>query len=151
MILEIKEPAVKVELKYKTKSIVKITNELENKNFEELYFNVTSENNVEALCKIIMAFAVNEDNGLQYFKNIDEVYEFLDVYMAENKKTYKEIFSMIAEDINKQGFFNSKMTLEELHQKINSHIAMDLNKIIKESAEKAIVQVAQDEMQFHKG
>lgn len=149
MILEIKNK--KIELTYKTRKIVQLTKELKGKNFEELYFNSISENNIEALAEIILVFAEDKNTGLNVFKNIEEVYDFIDDYMLENKKTYQEIFKEIAEDINNQGFFNSKMTEEELINKINSHISIDMNQIIKDSAEKAITQIAQNEMKISKG
>lgn len=149
MILETKNK--KIELTYKTRKIVQLTKELKGKNFEELYFNAISENNIGALAEIILAFAENKDTGLNVFKSVEEVYDFIDDYMSENKKTYQDIFKEIAEDINNQGFFNSKMTKEELTNKINSHISIDMNQIIKDSAEKAITQIAQNEMKISKG
>lgn len=141
----------KIELTYKTRKIVQLTKELKGKNFEELYFNAISEKNIGALAEIILAFAENRDTGLNEFKNVEDVYDFIDDYMLENKKTYQDIFREIAEDINNQGFFNSRMTEEELTNKINSHISIDMNQIIKDSAEKAITQIAQNEMKVSKG
>lgn len=149
MILEVKNK--KIELTYKTRKLVQLTEELKGKNFEELYFNAISENNIEALAEIILVFAEDKNTGLNVFKNIEEVYDFIDDYMVENTKTYQDIFKDIANDINNQGFFNSKMTEEELISKINSHISIDMNQIIKESAEKAITQIAQSEMKISKG
>ena len=52
--------------------------------------------------------------------------------MEENKKTYKDIFEEIAEDINEEGFFNSKMTKKELKDKMSSPLSsMNMNDVIK--------------------
>lgn len=141
-------------LKYKTRRIVSITQEMKIKNFEELYFNAMSENSLEALAKIIYIFGEDKNSGLtekSNFPKFEDVYDFIDSYMEENKKTYAEMFKEIAEDINKMGFFNSKMTTEELEKKISSHISVDIDKIISQSAEKAIAAFAENEIQISKG
>lgn len=71
--------------------------------------------------------------------------------MEEKNKTYNDIFKEIAEDINKMGFFNKKMTKEELMEKINSDITIDMNEIIKKSAEKAVANIAEEEFKFSRG
>ena len=79
------------------------------------------------------------------------MYDFIDDYMEENKKTYKDIFEEIATDINKEGFFNSKMTKEQLKDKMSSPLSsMNMNEVIKNSAEKAIAKVAEQEFQGYK-
>lgn len=70
------------------------------------------------------------------------MYDFLDDYLEENKKTYKDIFTEIAEDINKEVFFNNKMS--------SSLSSMNMNEVIKNSAEKAIAKVAEQEFQGYR-
>ncbi len=149
MVLETKNK--KVDLIYRTRSIVRVNKELNGKNFEELYFNAVSENNVEALSKIILVFAEDVNSGLSAFKNIDEVFDFLDEYMEEKSGCYQDIFKGIAKSINEMGFFNSKMSAEELEAKMRTHMSIDMNEIIKSSAEKAIAGVAEKEFRGYKG
>ena len=149
--MELKTKLQKVNLVYRTRKIVNIAKLLDGKNFEELYFNALTENNVEALSNMILAFAEDPENGASAFKNIDEVFDFLDDYMEENKKTYQDIFKDLAESINNAGFFNKKMTKEELTTKAETHLSIDMNKIIQSSAEKAIQQVAENEMFLSRG
>lgn len=141
----------KVNLVYRTKNIVKVTKLLNGKNFEEIYFNAISENDVEALAKVILIFGEDVDSGITKFKSEDEVYAFIDDYMAENNKTYGDIFKTIAEDINEMGFFNSKMTQEELMNKMSTHMAINMEEIVKASAEKAITNMAEKEFKGYKG
>lgn len=141
----------KISLVYRTRKIVKITNLLNGKNFEELYFKALSENDIEALSKIIFIFAEDKDSGIQAFENSELVYDFLDDYMEEQNKTYQDIFKEIAEDINNMGFFKTKMSEEELTKQINNSLAIDMNEIIKSSAEKAISNIAQQEFLFSRG
>ena len=109
-----------------------------------------NEFDLEALSKIIYILAENEDKTSS-FKNSTDVYDFLDDYMEENKKTYKDIFTEIAEEINKEGFFNSKMTKEQLKDKMSSPLSsMNMNEVIKNSAEKAIAKVAEQEFQGYR-
>lgn len=141
----------KISLVYRTRKIVKITSLLKGKNFEELYFKALTENDVEALSKIIWIFAEDKDSGIDAFNSSEEVYDFLDDYMEEKEKTYQDIFAEIAEDINKMGFFKTKMTNKELESKMKNYMALDMNEIVKSSAEKAITNVAQQEFKFSRG
>ena len=94
--------------------------------------------------------AENEDKTSS-FKNNTEVYDFIDDYMAENDKTYKAIFEEIAEAINEEGFFNSKMTKKDLKDKMSNPLSsMNMNEVIKNSAEKAITKVAEQEFQGYR-
>ena len=148
MILETKNQ--KFNLVLRTRKIADIAKKLEGKNFEDVYFKAMNEFDLEALSKIIFILAENEDKT-NAFKNSTDVYDFLDDYMAENKKTYKDIFEEIAEDINKEGFFNSKMTKEQLKDKMSSPLSsMNMNEVIKSSAEKAIAKVAEQEFQGYR-
>lgn len=148
MILETKNK--KINLVLRTRKIADIAKKLEGKNFEDVYFKAMNELNLEALSKIIFILAENEDKTNSFKSNID-VYDFLDDYMEENKKTYKDIFEEIAEDINEEGFFNSKMTKKELKDKMSNPLSsMNMNEVIKNSAEKAISKVAEEQFQGYK-
>ena len=148
MILETKKQ--KINLVLRTRKIADIAKKLEGKNFEDVYFKAMNEFDLEALSKIIFILAENEDKT-NAFKNSTDVYDFLDDYMEEDKKTYKDIFEEIAEDINEEGFFNSKMTKKELKDKMSSPLSsMNMNEVIKNSAEKAIAKVAEQEFQGYR-
>ena len=81
-----------INLVFTTRKIVNITNILKGKNFEDLYFKAVNENDLDALAKIIYAFAENEA-GIKSFKTSDEVFEFIDDYKEENNKEYCDIFN----------------------------------------------------------
>ena len=148
MILETKNKRINLVLR--TRKIADIAKKLEGKNFEDVYFKAMNEFDLEALSKIIYIVAGNEDKTSSFKSNTD-VYDFIDDYMEENKKTYKDIFTEIAEDINEEGFFNSKMTKEQLKDKMSSPLSsMNMNEVIKSSAEKAIAKVAEQEFQGYR-
>lgn len=148
MLLETKNK--KINLVLRTRKIADIAKKLEGKNFEDVYFKAMNEFDLDALSKIIFILAENEDKT-NAFKNSTEVYDFIDDYMTENKKTYKDIFEEIAEDINEEGFFNSKMTKKELKDKMSNPLSsMNMNEVIKNSAEKAISKVAEEQFQGYK-
>ena len=148
MILETKNK--KINLVLRTRKLADIAKQLDGKKFEDVYFKAMNEFNLEALSKIIFILAENEDKT-SAFKNSTEVYDFIDDYMSENKKTYKEIFEEIAKDINKEGFFNSKMTKEELEGKMSNPLSsINMDELIKNSAEKAISKVAEEQFQGYK-
>lgn len=140
----------KINLVLRTRKIADIAKKLEGKNFEDVYFKAMNEFDLDALSKIIYILAENEDKT-NAFKNSTEVYDFIDDYMAENNKTYKDIFQEIAEDINEEGFFNSKMTKKELKDKMSNPLSsMNMNDVIKSSAEKAISKVAEEQFQGYR-
>lgn len=148
MLLETKNK--KINLVSRTRKIADIAKRLEGKNFEDVYFKAMKEFDIEALSKIIFILAENEDKT-NAFKDILDVYDFIDDYMAENNKTYKDIFEEIAKDINEEGFFNMKMTEEQIQKRISDPLSsMNMDELIKNSAEKAIAKVAAEEFQGYR-
>lgn len=147
--MELKTKNKSIVLVFTTRKIVNISNILKGKNFEDLYFSAMNQGDLNALSKIIFTFAEDKD-GIKAFNSSEDVYEFIDDYKTENNKSYGEIFEDLAEAINEEGFFNRKMTKKELKAKISNPLSsMNMNEVIKSSAEKAIAKVAED--QFSKG
>lgn len=144
MIIETKNK--KINLIFTTRKIVNVTNILKEKNFEELYFKAMNENDLDALSKIIFIFAEDEA-GLKSFKSSEDVYDFIDDYKQESGKTYQDIFKEMAGIINDEGFFNTKMNKKQLQEKTSNPLSgINMNEVIKSSAEKAISKVAQEEV-----
>ena len=147
--MELKTKNKTIVLVFTTRKIVNISNILKGKNFEDLYFSAMNEGDLNALSKIIFTF-VEDKNGVKAFNSSEDVYEFIDDYKAENNKSYEEIFEDLAEVINKEGFFNKKMTKKDLKAKMSNPLSsVNMNDVIKSSAEKAIAKVAEE--QFSKG
>lgn len=144
MILETKNK--KINLVFTTRKIVNISNILKGKNFEDLYFKAMNENDLDALSKIIFVFAEDEV-GIKSFKTSEEVYDFIDDYKQENNKTYQDIFNEMAGIINEEGFFKIKMNKKQLQEKTSNPLSgINMNEVIKSSAEKAISKVAEEEV-----
>lgn len=145
--MELKTQNKTIVLVFTTRKIVTISNLLKGKNFEDLYFKAMNENDLDALSKIIYIFAENAENGARAFINSEEVYDFIDDYKKENDKTYEDIFKEISEAVNSEGFFKKKMSKKELTEKISNPLSgLDMNNVIKQSAEKAITKMAEQEM-----
>ena len=124
MLLKTKNKEINLVLR--TRKIADIAKRLEGKNFEDVYFKAMNEFDLEALSKIIYILAENEDKTSS-FKSSTDVYDFIDDYMEENKKTYK------------------------LKDKMSSPLSsMNMNEVIKNSAEKAIAKVAEQEFQGYR-
>ena len=138
----------KIILVFTTRKIVSLANLLKGKNFEDLYFKAMNEKDLDALSKIIFAFAEEEESGAKAFKSSDDVYDFIDDYKQENQKTYEELFEELASAINDEGFFSKKMTKKELATQMSNPLSgTNMNKLIQESAEKAISKIAEQEFQ----
>lgn len=144
MILETKNK--KINLVFTTRKIVNISNILKEKNFEDLYFKAMNENDLDALSKIIFVFAEDEA-GMKSFKTSEDVYDFIDDYKQEQNKTYQDIFNEMAGIINEEGFFKIKMNKKQLQEKTSNPLSgINMNEVIKSSAEKAISKVAEEEV-----
>lgn len=144
--MELKTNYKTINLVFTTKKIVNISKILGNRNFEELFFRVMNENDVEALAQIIFVFAEDE-SGLKSFKNIDEVYDFIDDLISEGKKSYGDVYMEVAGAINDEGFFKKKMTKKEILEKTsNPLLSINMKEIVKNSAERAIGKVVQEQI-----
>lgn len=143
--MEMKTKNKNIILVFRTRKIVDISNILKGKNFEDLYFKAMNENDLDALSKIIFVFAEDEA-GLKSFKSSDEVYDFLDDYKEENKKSYQDIFNEIAEVVNEEGFFKTKMNKKQLQERtLNPLSTINMEEVVKNSAEKAVSKIVEEE------
>ena len=148
MILDTKNKTITIVLK--TRKIVRIANLLKIKNFEEAYFKAIQENNIEALANMLLIFAEDE-NGKQIFRNAEEVEDFIDEYKNEQNKSYKDIIDELTEVINEEGFFITKMTKEEIEERMSNPLSgTDMNALVQKSAEKAIAKVAEEQFKGFK-
>lgn len=136
-----------INLVFTTRKLVSVTNLLKGRNFEDLYFKAINENDLDSLSKIIYVFAENSEDGRKSFKTSEDVYEFIDDYKEENNKTYADIFEEIAGVINDEGFFKTKMTKEQLKDKISNPISsINMDEVIKNSTQKAIEKITETEV-----
>lgn len=144
MLIETKNKVINLVLK--TRKIIDIANILKNKNFEEAFIRAYSELDMEALAKIIFKLAEDE-NGNAAFSKTDEVYDYIDECREEGIMPI-DLYKKIAEALNDEGFFKKKMNKKELATIISNPLStIDLNKIIKSSAEKAVINIVSAELQ----
>jgi DNA-binding ferritin-like protein (Dps family) len=149
MDLKIKSKTIK--LIVKTRKIIAIARELEDNKFEEGFFTAVRDCNIELLPIIIKILAETEDSK-EPFETIDEVYDFLDDYMKESKKTYADIYMDVAKEINEKGFFSLKMTQEQLESKVNDVLlSVNYEGVMKDAIEKMATQIAEEEFKGYKG
>lgn len=148
MIIEIKNK--KVNLVLKTRKIVEIANLLKNKNFEEAFVKAYSIVDQETLGILIYKLAETED-GFALFKDIDEVYDFMDECRIEGLN-YNELYKKIAEALNEEGFFKKKMSKKELESLTSNPLsAINMNEIVQKSTENAMSKIAEQQFQGYKG
>lgn len=136
----------RINLVLRTRKIVDIARILKSKNFEECFFKTVNEKDLDALSKIIFILAEDE-NGKNPFSTSDEIYDFLDEYKIEKQKTYDNIFNELAEEINKEGFFNKKMTDKQLKNMISNPLSqINIDSITQKAVEKAIASITEAEI-----
>lgn len=149
MELSIKEKKIKLVLR--TRKIVDIAHTLKGKNFEDVFFKARNDMDLDALSKIIYTLA-EEDGNKKPFATSQDVYDFLDDYRKEQKKTYEDIFNDLTEFINEEGFFNKKMTSEEIESRTDGLMSsVNTSDIVKNVVEKTVSQVAEEEFRGFKG
>lgn len=143
MILETKNKTIN--LVFKTRKIVDIANLLKNKNFEEAFVKAYSICDREALTKIIFKLAEDEE-GKSIFTTSDDVYDFIDECKAEGITAF-DIYERIAEALNEEGFFKKKMSKKELKEMTsNPLLTMNIDNLMKNSLEKAVSKVVEQEV-----
>lgn len=137
MELKVKSKAIK--LIVKTRKIIAIAREFKDNKFEDGFFTAIRECNIELLARIIAILSDKDED-------VEEVYDFLDEYIAETGKTYTEIYMDIAKEINEKGFFSVKMTEEQLQARVDDIMSsMNYEDIIKKSIEKMATEVVTEE------
>ena len=148
MIIETKNKNINLVLK--TRKIVEIANLLKNKNFEEAFTKAYSVLDIEALAKIILKLAEDE-NGKSVFASSDEVYDFIDDCRTEGI-TINDLYEKIAEALNDEGFFKKKMSKKELKEMTSNPLSqMNMNEIVQKSAETAMSKIAEQQFQGYMG
>lgn len=146
----------KIDLKFSLRKIAKLIQNSEEKNLEDIFMKALKKNDIEKLAEIIYSFAENEtpdkDGNTKSFSSADLVYDFLDDYMKEKNLGISDIFKAVAEAINEEGFFNTRMDQETLQKRILDPLSdLNLNEIVQNSTEKAIAKIASEEFQGHRG
>lgn len=135
----------------RTKKVVELTEKLKGKNLSELIFKGINTGDIKTLVELIKAFAETED-GKQMFFAIDNVYEFIDNWVAENGKSYTELYREVIKVVNEMGFMKTKMTEEELEEMMNDPMTgVDINEIILNSTQKIVDNMAQEEFKGYQG
>ena len=137
--MELKTKSKTINIVVKTRKIIAIAKEFKDNKFEDGFFTAIRECNIELLARIIAILSAKDED-------IEEVYDFLDEYIAETGKTYTEIYMDIAKEINEKGFFSVKMTEEQLQARVNDIMSsMNYEDIIKKSIEKMATEVVTEE------
>lgn len=135
----------------RTKKVVELTEKLKGKNLSELIFKGINDGDIKILVELIRAFAEDEE-GKQVFYATDNVYSFIDDWVAENGKAYTELFKEVMKVANEMGFMKAKMTEKELEQEMNNPMSgVDIHEIIRNSTQKIVDNMAQEEFVGHQG
>ncbi len=135
----------------KTKKVIVLTEKLKAKSLNDLLFKGLNDGNLNVLAIVIQAFAEKED-GSQAFFSLENVYEFIDDYVASNNCSYQQLFEEVIKVTNEMGFLKAKMEETKLNGEIKNPISsIDLNEIIANSAQKAVETIAEEEFRGYKG
>ncbi len=135
----------------RTRKVIDLTERLKAKNLNELIFGGLTDINLKVLAELIKAFAEYEGKK-SVFSSIDTVYDYLDDLKENENMTYEDIYKEVIKVTNEMGFFKKKMDERELETEMNSPmINIDFKEIVKESAQKAVDTIAQEEFKGYLG
>ncbi len=135
----------------RTRKVIDLTERLKAKNLNELIFGGLTDINLKVLAELIKAFAEYEDKS-SVFKSVNSVYDYLDELKENENMSYEDIYKEVIKVTNEMGFFKKKMSKEELEKEMNSPmINIDFKEIVKESAQKAVDTIAQEEFKGYLG
>ncbi len=135
----------------RTKKVIALTEKLDAKNLNDLIFKSANEVNVKVLAEIILEFAEGTD-GNKMFSSVNDVYDFMDSWIKENQKSYKDLFMEVAKVVNEMGFFKEKMTEEQMEKQMNNTAYdIDMAELVRNSAQKFVDTMAEEEFKGYKG
>lgn len=142
---------INISLVPRTKKVIALTEALKTKSLNDLLFKGLNEGNLSILAKVIHTFAEKED-GSQAFYSINNVYDFIDDYVANNNCSYQKLYEEVIKVTNEMGFLKVKMEETALNGEIKNPLtSIDLNEIITNSAQKAVETIAEEEFRGYKG
>lgn len=139
-----------VELRPTTRKIIKMTQEKGEKNLNDYFFKAVNSGDIESIANIIFNFAEDAD-GKRAFNQLVEVYDFMDNWLSENRKSYEDLSIELGKMINDMGFFNKKLGDKELMEMMTNPLAtFDMKKVLTDSTEKVISQAVSEEFRGFK-
>lgn len=135
----------------RTRKVIELTEKLKTNNLNDLIFKGFNECNIKVLAELIKTFAEYED-GKTVFSSVNVVFDFIDEWRSENEKSYTDLYKEVIGVVNDMGFFKEKMTQEQLSQMMeNPALTIDIQKVVTESAQKAIQEIAEEEFRGYQG
>lgn len=135
----------------RTRKVIELTEKLKGKNLNDVMFKGLKNCDIKVLAEIIKAFAEDEDKKT-VFTSINNVYDFIDELKVEEQKSYLEIYKDVIEVTNEMGFFSKKMTEKELKSAMEDPISsIDMEELVKVSAQKYMDKLAEEEFKGYQG
>lgn len=142
----------KVVIKATMKKVVDITKRLKGRTFKDLFFVKMNEVDFEFLATLIQAFYVKDESNFDFNNDMNKVYDFIEEYIETTGIDYVKLYQKLAEEINVKSFFGKKMSDEELKQETDNPLnGIDINKLVTESAQTMLKEVATEEFKGYKG
>ncbi len=135
----------------RTRKVIELTEKLKTKNLNELIFNGLNDGDTKVLAELIKSFAEYED-GKSVFTSINNVYDFIDEWKAQNDKSYIELYFIVAEVVNEMGFFKTIMSKEELSAQLKNPVSeINIQELARNAAQKMIDKMAEEEFKGYQG
>lgn len=132
------------------KKIVAMNKKFKVKNFRDTFFKAFNDVDFEFLAEVLMTLA-DDDTKKELNGDTNKIYDVLEMYVTQNNTDYESIYKLVVEEINDKSFFGKKMTEEELKVQMNNPLAnFDINEVMKNTAEKLMGEVVEEEFKGYK-
>ena len=135
MILETEKKTVTLQLK--NRLVALLEERLQCKDLRTFLFQEANNAKLRTFAMCLLTLTEKE------FKNINEVYDFLDDYQQELEKTFFELYQDLILDMNDRYFFKEKLSEEELKKMAQDPmVGLDMGEIMASAAKTAATDVA---------
>lgn len=127
------------------KKLVEMNKVFNVKNFRDAFFKAYNDIDFSFLADVLLTLS---DSSIEE----DTIYEIMESYVNEKNTDYLKLYELVAEEINDKSFFGKKMSEKELKEIKNNPLAgLDIDKIINNTAEKMLGEMAKEEFKGYKG
>lgn len=135
MVLETEKKTITLQLK--NRLVALLEERLQCKDLRTFLFQEANNAKIKTLALCLLTLTEKE------FKNINEVYDFLDDYQQEQEKTIFQLYQDLILELNNRYFFKEKLSEEELAElSQNPMMGFDMGEIMKAATEAVATDMA---------
>jgi hypothetical protein len=134
------------------RKIVELTKKNKGNNFKDLFFQKMNDVDFEFLANLIQSCYVKEDSSYDFGGDINKVYDFMQEYASIEDNDFEKLYKEFAEEMNVKSFFGKKMSAKELTMELENPLnGIDINQMVRDSAQSVMKEAVVEEFKGYKG